>query len=88
MVRRVKVNNKHQIAVPAAVRKELHIESGDHLLMEVRNGYIVLMPEPRAYSQHLRGLHREIWEGIEPQEYVQREREDWATEHLRDPSVL
>jgi len=75
MALRVKVNDKHQITVPAAVRKELHIESGDHLLVEVRNGHILLMPEPRNYSQHLRGLHREIWEGVEPQEYVQGERE-------------
>lgn len=78
MALRVKVSNKHQIAVPAAVRKELHIESGDHLLVEVRNGHILLMPEPGNYSQHLRGLHRQIWEGIEPQEYVQREREAWT----------
>lgn len=78
MAFRVKVSNKHQIAVPAAVRRELHIESGDHLLVEVRNGHILLMPEPNNYSQHLRGLHREIWEGVEPQEYVQGEREAWT----------
>ncbi len=78
MALRVKVNNKHQITVPAAVRKELHIERSDYLLIEVRVGYVVLMPEPHDYSQHLRGLHREIWEGIEPQEYVQREREAWT----------
>ncbi len=78
MALRVKVNDKHQTTIPAAVRKELHIESGDHLLMEVRSGHAVLMPEPRDYSQHLRGLHREIWEGVEPQEYVQREREAWT----------
>ena len=78
MAFRVKINNKHQIAIPAEVRKELHIESGDHLLMAVRDGHVVLMPEPRDYSQHLRGLHREIWEGVEPQEYVQRERDGWT----------
>ncbi len=78
MAFRVRVNNKHQITVPAAMRKELHIESGDYLLIEIRNGHVVLMPEPRDYSKHLRGLHREIWEGIEPQEYVERERAAWT----------
>ena len=78
MALHVKVNNNYQITVPAAVRKELHIERGDHLLMQVRGSHVVLMPEPRAYSQHLRGLHREIWEGVEPQEYVQRERDGWT----------
>lgn len=78
MTLRVKVNNRHQITVPAAVRKELQIESGDHLLVEVRNGHVILMTDPRDYSKHLRGLHREIWEGVEPQKYVQREREAWV----------
>ncbi len=50
MVLRVKMNKKHQIAVPTAVRKELHIASGDHLLMRIRGGHILLMPEPRDYS--------------------------------------
>ena len=75
MALRVKMNGKHQITVPAAVRKELHIESGDCWLIGVRNGHILLMPEPSNYSQHLRGLHREVWADVEPQEYVQRERE-------------
>lgn len=79
MAVRVKVSKKHQIAVPSAVRKQLGIESGDELLVELRGGYIVLLPEPRDYSQRLRGLHREVWEGIEPQEYVRQEREAWQT---------
>ena len=75
---RVKVSERYQIVVPAAVRQQLRIERGDHLLMEVRDGYVVLLPEPRNYAERLRGLHREIWEGIEPQEYVRREREAWT----------
>jgi AbrB family looped-hinge helix DNA binding protein len=75
MALRVRVNSKHQILIPAAVRNELHIGSGNHLLVEVRGGHAMLIPEPNDYSAHLHGLHREIWEGIEPQEYVERERE-------------
>jgi hypothetical protein len=44
----------------------------------VRGGHVMLRPEPHDYSTHLRGLHREIWEGIEPQDYVQRERKPWV----------
>lgn len=60
MAFRVKVNNKHQITLPAAVRKKLRIESGDYMLVEARHGHIILMPEPHDYSRHLRSLHREI----------------------------
>ena len=73
---RVKVSKKHQIAVPSAVRKQFGIKSGDE---QVRGGYAILLPEPQDYSQRLRGLHREIWEGVEPQEYVRQEREAWQT---------
>lgn len=77
MTTRVKVSSRFQIAVPAAARKQLGIERGDQLIVEVRDGYVVLVPEPRDYVARLRGLHSEIWEGIDPQEYVNRERAAW-----------
>lgn len=77
MAIRVRVSSKHQIAVPASVRKQLQIEGGDHLLVEVREGHVVLVPEPRDFAAHLRGLHRVIWQGVDPDEYVRRERDAW-----------
>ena len=68
MAVRVKVSKTHQIVVPSAARKQLGIKSGDALLVEVRDGYAVLLPEAQDDSRRLRGLHREIWEGVEPQE--------------------
>ncbi|MBI2848712.1 MAG: AbrB/MazE/SpoVT family DNA-binding domain-containing protein [Chloroflexi bacterium] len=73
----VKVSNKNQIAIPAAVRRKLQIKGGDYLLVEARDGYVVLIPQPLDYGHRLRGLHREVWEGMEPQEYVRRERQAW-----------
>jgi AbrB family looped-hinge helix DNA binding protein len=77
MAERVKVSSRYQIAVPAAARKKLGIEKGDYLLVEARDGIIVLVPEPHSYADRLLGLHREIWEGIDAQEYVNRERDSW-----------
>ncbi len=74
---RVKMNRRRKITVPSEVRKQLGIGPGDHLRIEVRGGEVVLIPEPQDYSQRLRGLHREVWEGVDPQEYVRREREAW-----------
>jgi antitoxin PrlF len=74
---RVKVSNRYQIAVPAEARKKLRIQRGDHLLVDIRSGSIVLLPEPADYSEHLRGLHREVWAGVQPDEYVRQEREAW-----------
>ena len=79
MATRVKVSSRYQIAVPAEARKKLRIERGDNLLVEIRDGSMLLLPEPADYSRHLRGLHREVWQGVDAQEYVRHEREAWAT---------
>ena len=68
---RVKVSSKYQIAVPAAARKLLDIESGDYLLVDIRPGSILLIPEPRSHSLELRGLYGEIWRDIDPVKYVE-----------------
>ena len=78
MAVRVKVGNDRGIAIPEEAMERLRIEPGSHLLVEVRDGYLLLLPEPGDYSRRLRGLHREIWEGVDPDDYVRRERETWA----------
>lgn len=77
VVTRIKVSSKNQIAVPSEVRRKLGIKSGDRLLVDIRGDHVVLMPEPKDYSERLYGLHREIWEGVEPQEFVRQERAEW-----------
>jgi len=72
----VKISSKHQIAVPAAIRKELDLEAGDRLLAQVRDGVIVLVPERGSALDQLRGLYREIWEG-DIQAYLDEERDAW-----------
>ena len=76
---RVKISSKHQIAVPSSFRKELQLGAGDHLLADVRDGVIVLVPERQNAVDQLRGLFREIWEDIDAQEYVNQERDAWET---------
>ncbi len=77
MAHRVKVSSKHQIAVPAAVRRRLAIDSGDHLVVEIQDGVIVLIPEPKDPVEELKGLGREIWEGVDIQDYIDQERDAW-----------
>ena len=45
---RVKVGRNRQIAVPVALCEQLGIRPGDHVLVEVRNGELVLAPEPQV----------------------------------------
>lgn len=77
MTTQVKVSSKYQIAVPASVRRELSIKAGDYLLVEIEDGAIILVPKPIDPIEELRGLGREVWNGVDAQDYVDRERDGW-----------
>ena len=73
----VKVSSRYQIVVPAAARAQLNIHSGDRLLVDIQDGMLILIPQPQDYTQKLSGLHKEIWEEIDAQEYIDQERDAW-----------
>jgi len=73
----VKLSAKHQIVIPREVRKQLGLAAGDGLLVEIRGNTIVLVPRPRSYAKRLRGLHKEIWSGVDAKAYVREERKGW-----------
>jgi len=74
----VKVSAKYQIAVPQIARKKLNIKKGDRLLVDVQDGVIVLIPEPKRYTEYLQGLHGDIWKGVDVQKYLNGERDAWT----------
>ena len=76
-MQRVKVSDKFQIVVPAEARRRLGIKAGDRLIVDVRRRHIVLMPEPGDYVDAFAGMHREVWDGVDVDEYLRREREGW-----------
>lgn len=73
----VKISSKHQIAVPSAIRKELGLAAGDYLLVDVDDGAIILVPKPIDPIEELRGLGQEVWNDVDAQDYVDRERDEW-----------
>ncbi len=74
----VKVSAKYQIAVPQIARKKLNIRKGDRLLVDVQDGVIVLIPQPKRYTDYLQGLHSEIWKDIDVQDYLKGEHDAWT----------
>ncbi|MEZ4521390.1 MAG: AbrB/MazE/SpoVT family DNA-binding domain-containing protein [Thermomicrobiales bacterium] len=77
MTSTVKVSSRNQIVIPAEARKELGIKPGDELIASVRDGLIILIPKPDDIVAHLRGLHKEIWEDVDTDEYINQERDAW-----------
>ena len=80
-----KLSSKNQIVIPKEAREAMKVRGGDSLLVVVRRGVTVIMPKPKSYADALEGLGREIWEGIDPLEYVRQERASWKKRSSRQP---
>lgn len=74
---RVKVSSKNQIALPTDARRKLNIKSGDSLIVEVVGNHIVIMREPEDWVRSMEGLGKAVWEGIDPQRYIDELRGPW-----------
>ncbi len=72
-----RISSKHQIVIPREARRALTLAAGDELLMEIEKGRLVLYPRPKNYTKYLRGLHKEVWRGIDATQYVREERKSW-----------
>jgi AbrB family looped-hinge helix DNA binding protein len=73
----VKVSGRYQIALPSAARKELSIDAGDRLLVDIQDGMIILVPQPEDYVKYMAGLHQEIWQDVDTAVYLNEERAAW-----------
>ena len=73
----VKVSSRYQISLPSMARKQLNIQAGDHLLVDIQDGIIVLLPQPQDYVEYLAGLYGEIWRDLDATAYLEQEREAW-----------
>ena len=79
MPQTVKVSSRNQIALPSEARKNLGIRPGDRLLVEVQDGVLMLIPQHDDYVAAMAGLHREVWEGVDANAYLNEERDAWQT---------
>ena len=73
-----KVDSRNQITIPQAILEKLNIKAGDSVLVDVQDGIMVLIPQPRSYTNHLQGLHSEIWETVDVEKYIHGVRNAWT----------
>lgn len=76
-VEKVKLGSRCQMVLPARIRKALGLREGDEVLVKRAGNTVVIVPKPACYANALQGLHREVWEGVDPDRYVSEERDSW-----------
>lgn len=72
-----KVSKKGQIVIPKEIRETVGISEGDELIVDVERDRVTLKIKPRSYTKRLKGLHKDVWKGVDPKKYVKGERESW-----------
>ncbi len=75
-----KVSHKFQVVIPKEVRESLGISQGDKLEVYAKNHEIIMKKtkiEKPLSLRDLKGLGKEIWKGIDVEEYIKKERESW-----------
>ena len=77
MIVTTRVSRKYQIVIPKKIRETMGISEGDELAIDVDGDRIIIKVRPKSYTKKLRGLHKDIWKGVDPKVYVKSERESW-----------
>jgi len=72
------LTEKHQITIPAEVRKRLRIAAGDLVVLALEGDHAVLRAEHGGWTETSRGLGAELWQREGGGEMVmERERASW-----------
>ena len=69
------LSSKHQLVIPAAVRKQLGIKPGDQLDVQVEGDQAVIRKAPQSYVKALEKLTASLWKGYGRE--LQGDREQW-----------
>ena len=78
-----RVSSKYQVVIPKSVREKVGVNKGDELIVTVQGSDIVLKVKPNNFTDHMLGLHREVWEDVDATDYVDGERTSWEREPER-----
>lgn len=73
-----RIGKRGTMVLPASIRRKANIVEGDEMLIEMdERGTLHMMKKPKDFAAALRNLHRDIWKGIDPVQYVREERSSW-----------
>lgn len=77
MVSEVKVSSKYQVVIPKEAREKVGLGKGDTLIVDVEDDVITMRRRPESFTEYGRGLHRDVWEGVEADRYLEELRGEW-----------
>lgn len=72
-----KLTTKHQITIPAPVRRRLGLRAGDVVYLVEEEGRIVLRSARGGWAESTAGLGADLWRSQGGAAAIDRERDSW-----------
>lgn len=75
-----KVSHKFQVVIPKEIRDLLCISKGDTLEVYEKDHEVIMKKSEirKPFSlRDLQGLGKEIWEDVDVEDYIKKERDSW-----------
>ena len=69
------LSKKSQLVLPAKIRRQLGIEPGDRLELEVEGDHVILRKAPRSDVEALGQYRSSLWTGLA--EELEQARDEW-----------
>lgn len=70
------LSSKHQLVLPAAVRKQLGLKPGDQLDVQVEGDRAVIRKAPQSYVEALEKVAAPVWKGYAS--LLEGDRDQWG----------
>lgn len=77
VVATAKLTAKHQITLPADVRRQLRIQAGDVVYLAVEGDQVMLRALRGGWTEASRGLGAELWRSEGGAAAIEAERDAW-----------
>lgn len=76
-----RVTSKYQTVIPARIRAATNLRMNEQLTWQVieQSGgpVMIVSAQPKNWAQHLSGLGKRIWRGVDADAYLKQMKEEW-----------
>jgi len=74
----VRLSSEHTITLPEELVKKMHFATDDEIVVQIEEDKLILSKKTGNYTDRLRGLHKEVWDNIDSEEFLIKERQSWG----------
>lgn len=73
----VRLSSEHTITLPEELVKKMNFATDDEIIVQIEEDKLILSKKTGNYTDRLRGLHKEVWDNIDSEEFLIKERQSW-----------